>query len=120
MIAKLVAVLALSALVGLSTASLAADRYPAGLNPALCPNYPHCDNALLALHNNGLGVAAVPVQATVWGGREYPAGVSPAACPNYPYCNTGVAAVAPLPGWAQREYPAGVSPAACPNYPYCH
>ncbi|XP_034255160.1 cuticle protein 1-like [Thrips palmi] len=116
MIGKLVA---LSALVAVASASLAADRYPAGLNPALCPNYPHCDNLLLALHGNGLGVPVAP-QPTVWGGREYPAGVSPAACPNYPYCNTGAVAVAPLPGWAQREYPAGVSPAACPNYPYCH
>lgn len=99
----------------------AADRYPAGLNPALCPNYPHCDNLLLALHANGLAAPA-PVAPTVWNGKEYPAGVSPAACPNYPYCHTGVAAVAvaPLPGFAQREYPAGVPPAACPNYPYCH
>ncbi|XP_026274037.1 cuticle protein 1-like [Frankliniella occidentalis] len=116
MFAKLIVV---SALVAAVSASLAADRYPAGLNPALCPGYPLCDNVLLALHSNGQAPVAVPATPTVWGGREYPAGVSPASCPNYPYCNVGVH-VAPLPGFAQREYPAGVSPAACPNYPYCH
>lgn len=32
-----------------------ADKYPAGLNPNLCPNYPHCDNALLAAHSQSAG-----------------------------------------------------------------
>lgn len=35
----------------------AADKYPAGVDPALCPNYPHCDNVLLAhgQQNAGFG-----------------------------------------------------------------
>jgi len=34
-----------AALVALAFAQ--ADRYPAGVNPASCPNYPFCDNAAL-------------------------------------------------------------------------
>ncbi|XP_069703577.1 cuticle protein 1-like [Periplaneta americana] len=98
----------LAALVAVAAAQ--ADKYPAGLNPAVCPNYPHCDNAVVALYNN-LGQVAVPYTAA----QNYPAGVSPAACPNYPYCGS----YAPL-GYHVREYPAGVSAAACPNYPYCY
>lgn len=41
------------------------NRYPAGVNPAACPNYPYCDTGA---H------------------RQYPAGLSAASCPNYPYC----------------------------------
>ncbi|XP_046387213.1 cuticle protein 1-like [Ischnura elegans] len=94
-----------------------ADKYPAGLNPALCPNYPDCDNSLIALHSGNpsavLPYAAAPLYHA---GREYPAGVHPAACPNYPYCNT---LAFPYAAHYAREYPAGVHPAACPNYPYC-
>ncbi|PSN32952.1 Cuticle protein 1, partial [Blattella germanica] len=97
----------LAAIVAVAVAQ--ADKYPAGLSPALCPNYPHCDNALIALYSNN--APAVPYASAY----NYPAGVSPAACPNYPFCG----ALAPL-GYHVREYPAGVSPAACPNYPYCH
>ncbi|XP_031634814.1 cuticle protein 1 [Contarinia nasturtii] len=58
------------------------DKYPAGVNPSACPNYPYCDT--------GAGVypgayAAAPLPGYV--SRQYPAGVNPAACPNYPYCN---------------------------------
>nr|CAD7458588.1 unnamed protein product [Timema tahoe] len=95
-----------------------ADRYPAGLNPALCPNFPLCDNALVALYNNPAPGAPIPYSAPVQTAAGYPAGVNPASCPNYPYCSNQVQ-VAPLPGYATREYPAGVSAAACPNYPYC-
>ncbi|XP_071448531.1 cuticle protein 1-like [Hetaerina americana] len=95
-----------------------ADRYPAGLSPALCPNYPHCDNALIALHSSNPS-AVTPYAAPLYHyGREYPAGVHPAACPNYPYCNT-VGYPYPYAAPLTREYPAGVHPAACPNYPYC-
>ncbi|KAG8224338.1 hypothetical protein J437_LFUL004294 [Ladona fulva] len=95
-----------------------ADKYPAGLNPALCPNYPNCDNALIALHSANPSAVTPYWAAPI--AKEYPAGVHPAACPNYPYCGTAV----PLAyaAWAPytREWPAGVHPAACPNYPYCH
>ena len=91
-----------------------ADKYPAGLNPALCPNYPHCDNVLLALYGN-TGYT-VPY---AFAAHNYPAGVNPATCPNYPYCSNYLP-VAPLPGYHTRQLPAGVSPAACPNYPYCY
>jgi hypothetical protein len=90
-----------------------ASKYPAGLNPALCPNYPHCNNVLLALHSN-TGYH-VPFAAAA---HNYPAGVSPLACPNYPYCSNYLP-VAPLHGYRARQLPAGVNAAACPNYPYC-
>ncbi|KAF4525151.1 hypothetical protein B566_EDAN014768 [Ephemera danica] len=88
-----------------------ADKYPAGVSAALCPNYPYCDNALLALYSSA------PVAPTA---RQYPAGVAPAACPNYPYCGTTGAVPLPYHAAVAREWPAGVAPAACPNYPYCH
>lgn len=34
-------------IVATATAQEAAPRYPAGVNPALCPGYPICDNSLL-------------------------------------------------------------------------
>nr|XP_018903660.1 PREDICTED: cuticle protein 1-like [Bemisia tabaci] len=102
MIGKLVV---LSALVAVVLAQ--AQQWPAGLNPAACPNYPNCDNTVVALYG-GLPYAA-PVA------RSYPAGVPAAACPNYPFCGS---AAAPA-GYVAREYPAGVPAAACPNYPYC-
>ncbi|XP_069703398.1 cuticle protein 1-like isoform X2 [Periplaneta americana] len=103
-----------------------ADKYPAGLNPALCPNYPHCDNVLLAQHSHSVHYAApnhygpyaaaghyVPYAAAA---HNLPAGVSPQSCPNYPYCSHYV----PAATYQSRQYPAGVSPYTCPNYPYCH
>lgn len=61
------------------------DKYPAGVNPASCPNYPYCDT------NTGLhaGVAA-PAKAAPLPGyteRQYPAGVNPQTCINFPYCH---------------------------------
>ncbi|KAF4531701.1 hypothetical protein B566_EDAN012512 [Ephemera danica] len=97
-----------------------ADKYPAGLNPALCPNYPNCDNTVVHL------TRAAPVAWTAPHGRQYPAGVNPALCPNYPYCDNGATypiayAASTWGAWPYaRQYPAGVNPAACPNYPYCH
>ncbi|GLH13686.1 Cuticle protein 1 [Gryllus bimaculatus] len=93
---KLVLVLCL---VAAALAAPQADRYPAGLNPALCPNYPHCDNSLIAAY--GPAAAAAPRA------REYPAGVPAAACPNYPFCNVNLHAP-PLPGFSARLYPAGI------------
>lgn len=62
------------------------DKFPAGVNPQACPNYPYCDT------NTGLhaGVAAAPQKAAPLPGyteRQYPAGVNPHECPNFPYCN---------------------------------
>lgn len=60
------------------------DKYPAGVNPQACPNYPYCDT------NTGLhaGVVAAPKAAPLPGftERQYPAGVSAQQCPNFPYC----------------------------------
>uniref|UniRef100_A0A1B6CST7 Cuticle protein CPCFC domain-containing protein n=1 Tax=Clastoptera arizonana TaxID=38151 RepID=A0A1B6CST7_9HEMI len=99
---KLAVVLLAAAAVAIPT------EWPAGLNPATCPNYPYCDNAIVALYNSPPAPVAYAAPAD-----GYPAGVSPAACPNYPFCG------AAIPGYYARQYPAGVSPAACPNYPYC-
>lgn len=65
--------------------SAGGDKYPAGVNPQACPNYPYCDT------NTGVpaGVAAAPKAAPLPGytERQYPAGVNPHECPNFPYCN---------------------------------
>lgn len=58
-----------------------AEKYPAGVNPHTCPNYPFCDvNA-----GHAGPVAAPPLPGFTE--RLYPAGVSPHECPNFPYCN---------------------------------
>lgn len=56
-------------------------RYPAGVNPHACPNYPYCDTGAHGSYH-------VPQVAPLPGynARNYPAGVNPASCPNYPYC----------------------------------
>ncbi|KAE8750966.1 Cuticle Protein CPCFC 1 [Frankliniella occidentalis] len=114
MISKLVVLAAAVAVV----ASQAA-QYPAGVSPHLCPNYPHCDNALLALHAQG--AANAPVHAAAYAPAPNYNNYNPA--PNYnnynpaPAYNPYNAAPAGVPAAAQ--YPAGVSPASCPNYPYC-
>lgn len=59
------------------------DKYPAGVNPQSCPNYPYCDtNAGLTGHHHA--ARAAPLAGFTE--RLYPAGVSPAQCPNYPEC----------------------------------
>ncbi|XP_034109504.1 integrator complex subunit 3 homolog [Drosophila sulfurigaster albostrigata] len=58
------------------------DKYPAGINPQTCPNYPYCD---VNAGHAGAPVAAPPLPG--WTERLYPAGVSPHQCPNFPYCN---------------------------------
>ncbi|XP_067632032.1 cuticle protein 1 [Eurosta solidaginis] len=57
------------------------DKFPAGVNPHTCPNYPFCD--VNAGHHGA--VAAPPLPGFTE--RLYPAGVSPHECPNFPYCN---------------------------------
>lgn len=57
-------------------------RYPAGVNPAACPNYPYCDNGHAAAYHGAPAAAPLPGYHS----RQYPAGLSAASCPNYPYC----------------------------------
>ncbi|XP_063701885.1 uncharacterized protein LOC134831962 [Culicoides brevitarsis] len=61
----------------------AADKYPAGVSPHACPNYPYCD--INAGHAGQ--VRAAPLQGFTE--RLYPAGVNPASCPNFPDCPIG-------------------------------
>lgn len=56
------------------------DKFPAGVNPHQCPNYPFCD-----VNAGGAGAPAPPLPG--WTERQYPAGVSPHTCPNFPYCS---------------------------------
>lgn len=60
------------------------DKYPAGVNPQSCPNYPYCDtnNPGHAGGHHAARVAPLPGYTE----RLYPAGVSAAQCPNYPEC----------------------------------
>lgn len=59
------------------------DKYPAGVNPQACPNYPFCDTN--AVHGGAAATPAPPLPG--WNERQYPAGVSPQECPNFPYCH---------------------------------
>ncbi|XP_046404127.1 cuticle protein 1-like [Ischnura elegans] len=72
-----------------------AAKYPAGVDPRACPNYPYCDNTALAVgHHGAVAPYAAPLHSTYGhqsaiahgADTEYPAGVSPHSCPNYPYC----------------------------------
>ncbi|CAH0697961.1 unnamed protein product [Spodoptera exigua] len=72
-----------------------AREYPAGVHPAVCPNYPYCDADALARHTPD----GMPIPQ--WG---YHPGVAPAAPGHVP---------------AAPRYPADFPPALCPNYPYC-
>lgn len=40
-------------LFALAAVALSQDRYPAGLHPAVCPNYPYCAADALARHTPG-------------------------------------------------------------------
>ncbi|XP_046403474.1 cuticle protein 1-like [Ischnura elegans] len=143
MAAKLIA-LALCVAAAMGT-DVPAAKYPAGVSPHACPNYPYCDNVALAVG------AVAPYAAHAYaaygnhGGALYPAGVDPHTCPNYPYCDNVALAAHGAHGWAGwhgwaghapawahwgvpgvygsgagAKYPAGVDPHTCPNYPYCH
>uniref|UniRef100_U5EF00 Putative cuticle protein 1 n=1 Tax=Corethrella appendiculata TaxID=1370023 RepID=U5EF00_9DIPT len=57
------------------------DKYPAGVNPHTCPNYPYCDTN--AGHAGAVRAAPLPGFTE----RQYPAGVNPHQCPNFPYCS---------------------------------
>lgn len=95
-------------------------RYPSGLNPSLCPNYPHCDNVLLAAY-------AQPSAANDYYGND-DGQYNGAAAGHYQHHPSGH--VAGLYGQGHHQYqqpaaytepgyPAGLSSSNCPNYPYC-
>ncbi|XP_071451932.1 vitelline membrane-like protein [Hetaerina americana] len=126
MVAKMIS-LALCVIAAVGTVNSQADKYPAGVNPHLCPNYPHCDNALLGAHASaaaGRGYAAPAPQyaashyaapAPQYAASHYAAAPSYSAAPAYGAYGHGPAAVVPV----AEGYPAGVDPHSCPNYPYC-
>ncbi|KAK6634650.1 hypothetical protein RUM43_012051 [Polyplax serrata] len=97
-----------------ATAAPTADKYPAGLNPNLCPNYPHCDNALLAAHSQQQAGHASTYH-------------TPASTYTIPatYAGYGSGHISNIysghsaGSYAAPGYPAGVDPSTCPNYPYC-
>ncbi|KAG8236259.1 hypothetical protein J437_LFUL011012 [Ladona fulva] len=75
-----------------------AAKYPAGVSPHTCPNYPFCDVSAHAVAPYAAhAYAAYGHHAGVPGAAAaYPAGVDPHICPNYPFCG-------PTPahhGWA--------------------
>lgn len=55
-------------------------RYPAGVNPAACPNYPYCDTTLGASHH-----AAVAAPLPGYTQRQYPAHFNPGSLWNAPH-----------------------------------
>merc|ERR1712002_728128 len=81
---------------------IAPKQLPAGVNPAVCLNYPFCPQLLSAA--TGRVIMTIP---------GYPAGVNPMACPNYPHCDNRINALTGV-----RNTPANVHPAAHPNWPY--
>ncbi|KAG8236258.1 hypothetical protein J437_LFUL011011 [Ladona fulva] len=104
-------ILVLSA-IATASAAISAAKYPAGVDPHTCPNYPNCDNVALAAHATGAPHAPYAAPAySAYGhaagvpgaAAAYPAGVDPHACPNYPYCGPTPAHVpgaAPHNSWA--------------------
>ncbi|XP_031638039.1 uncharacterized protein LOC116350392 [Contarinia nasturtii] len=60
-----------------------AERYPANVDPELCPDYPNCNNDLLH------PTAKVSVFEEAKPDR-YPANVDPDACPGYPNCDNAL------------------------------
>jgi len=60
------------------------DKYPAGVDPSKCPNYPYCDTPVISGHAGHGYARAAPLEG--FKERLYPAGVSAASCPNYPQC----------------------------------
>ncbi|XP_071455130.1 uncharacterized protein [Hetaerina americana] len=103
--------------------AIPAAKYPAGVNPHACPNYPYCDNVALAAHAAGhhnVAPYAAPAYAAYGhhgavgvhgpaGPKVYPAGVDPHVCPNYPFCGPTPAHVAGhhAGAWAGAHHGAG-------------
>ncbi|XP_055326043.1 uncharacterized protein LOC129579887 [Sitodiplosis mosellana] len=97
-----------------SAEDLMAARFPADVDPALCPGYPNCDNTILHVTEK--------VEVPELKAERFPADVDPALCPNYPDCDNTVLHVTEkveLVEVKPERFPAGVSPLACPGYPNC-
>lgn len=101
-----------------------AARYPSGLDPALCPNYPHCDNALLAAYAQPAAGHANVYYGGVDEDDDSHRYNGAAAAGHY---GSGYQQHAgayrhhhhqPAP-YTEPGYPAGLSSSNCPNYPYC-
>lgn len=60
------------------------DKYPAGVDPRSCPNFPYCDKPIVPGTHSAYHHQPAPLPGFTE--RLYPAGVSPASCPNYPEC----------------------------------
>ncbi|BES95158.1 Hypothetical protein NTJ_07968 [Nesidiocoris tenuis] len=91
-----------------------AAQYPAGVDPRLCPNFPQCDNALLAAFNkNPLPGFEKNAPGGYGGGGGRGAGVGAGGRGNYGDVKIDHFLLTP-PG-----YPIGLSRSQCPNYPFC-
>ncbi|XP_072937570.1 uncharacterized protein [Epargyreus clarus] len=84
-------------LCALAAVALAQNKYPAGLHPAVCPNYPYCDTTAFQrftpqgqpipewVYNPSI-LPVAPADPNAAAGARYPANFNAATCPNYPYC----------------------------------
>jgi hypothetical protein len=68
-----------------------ADKYPAGVSAAECPNFPYCHdgvsgNFAVGTFKSGYTAGVAPAASATAYAARYPPGVNPAACPNYPFC----------------------------------
>jgi len=103
-----------------------AARYPSGLNPALCPNYPHCDNALLAAYAQPASSSSGAVDYNDNDGHYYDNSRYNDVAGHYgsgyqhrhPSASAGVYNGLPS-AYTEPGYPAGLTSSNCPNYPYC-
>ncbi|KAK9504294.1 hypothetical protein O3M35_010660 [Rhynocoris fuscipes] len=82
----------------MAVSSLSAEQYPAGVDPRLCPNYPQCDNAILAAFNK---YPLPPLRGQSRGKSD--------VLPEFDHFF-----------FTQPGYPVGLTRDQCPNYPFCH
>ncbi|KAG5682917.1 hypothetical protein PVAND_012235 [Polypedilum vanderplanki] len=67
-----------------AVAAKGGDKYPAGVDPRTCPNFPYCEKPIVPGTHSAYHHQPAPLPGFTE--RLYPAGVSPASCPNYPEC----------------------------------
>ncbi|KAL7030176.1 hypothetical protein ACKWTF_006557 [Chironomus riparius] len=101
-----------------------AAKYPAGVDPSKCPNFPICDNA--ALHAKAPAYNHWDQPAAHWNqpAQAYNHWDHQPAAPQWapaPQWNNAAQYnhVAPAAPKAAAKYPAGVDPRSCPDFPYC-